>query len=339
MYDAVDRGLAALLIGRSQAIERVRSLIRKVGPSTLPVLIQGPTGSGKELVAQALHLASGRTGSFVAFNVCSIAETIFEDTLFGHVRGAFTGAVGDTDGYLKESDRGTLFLDEISGLPLAAQVKLLRAIESKEFRPIGARKDHRSDFRLISATNDRLDHVVREGRFRSDLLYRLRGIVIELPPLSARLEDVPLLARFFARGQLNQHGAETQLSEGAIDALLQHDWPGNVRELRAVVQCAIALSECASVSRAECLRAASLSGDTRQLVKRRADLVAQRLLEVLEQTGWDVDATAILLGVHRATVYRRLGRLRNASVRSSPAGAAGTLVAGEAAMTSMAGKE
>src|SRR5690242_19559339 len=130
MYDAVDRGLASLLIGKSQAIELVRSLMRNVAPSALPVLIQGPIGSGKELVARALHLASGRAGSFVAFNVCSIADTVFEDTLFGHVRGEFTGAIGDSHGYLLESHQGTLFLDEISGLPVASQAKLLRAVET-----------------------------------------------------------------------------------------------------------------------------------------------------------------------------------------------------------------
>ena len=316
MYDAVDRGLASLLIGQSPAIERVRSLIRKVGPSSLPVLVQGPTGSGKELVARALHLASGRTGAFVAFNVCSIADTIFEDTLFGHVRGAFTGALSDAKGYLMESDRGSLFLDEISGLPLASQAKLLRAVETKEFRPIGAPRDRQSDFRLISATNEPLSEVAHSGRFRVDLLYRLRGAVIELPSLMDRMEDVPLLARFFAAATLNQHGREAELTDDAIDALLHHDWPGNVRELRAVVQCSIALSDRESVSRADCLRAALLSREQRQTVSRREDFDARRLLEALEQTAWDIEAAALMLGIHRATVYRRLSRIHGVSLRA-----------------------
>jgi DNA-binding NtrC family response regulator len=131
-----DHNVAALIIGESAAIRRVRALIERVAPTGIPVLIQGPTGSGKELVAQALHLASGRSGPLVAFNVCAIAESMFEDTLFGHVRGAFTGATADARGYLAEADRGTVFLDEIGGLPLQAQAKLLRAIETRTFRPV-----------------------------------------------------------------------------------------------------------------------------------------------------------------------------------------------------------
>src|SRR5919106_5556708 len=149
--DALETAISKLLIGESLAMRTLRGDILAIAESHLPVLIQGETGTGKELVAEALHLASARSGRFVPFNVCAISESMFEDALFGHVRGAFTGAVSDSIGYLMEADRGTVFLDEIGSLPLSAQTKLLRAVETQQFRPVGARSDRRSDFRVVTA--------------------------------------------------------------------------------------------------------------------------------------------------------------------------------------------
>lgn len=148
--------LASVLIGESPSMRHLCQVIRKVASSRLPVLIMGPTGSGKELVASALHMASGRAGAFVAFNVCAVADTMFEDALFGHARGAFTGAVAESAGYLAEADKGGIFLDEISGLPLPSQAKLHRAIETQTFRALGAKRDRRSEFRVLSASNEEL---------------------------------------------------------------------------------------------------------------------------------------------------------------------------------------
>lgn len=302
-----------LLIGDSAAMRRVRALIRKIAPSSIPVLIQGPTGSGKELAARALHIASGRSGPFVAFNVCALADSMFEDALFGHVRGAFTGAVNDRPGYLAEAHRGTIFLDEIGGLPGGLQAKLLRAIETKEFRAVGSRVDTRSDFRLVSATNERLADVAAQGGFRHDLLFRLRGIVIELPPLATRLEDLPQLARLFAsrwEGQRSHDEIPRVLAADAIELLKTHTWPGNVRELKAVVECAAALAEDRVISRADVLRAGMLGTNALRLPNaQRRHFVERTLLEVLDETGWNIEAAAEILGVHRATIYRRLERI------------------------------
>jgi DNA-binding NtrC family response regulator len=309
-HDVMQRKLAGLLIGDSVAMRGVRALIRRVAPASLPVLIQGPTGSGKELVARALHLASGRQGGFVALNVCAIADSMFEDTLFGHVRGAFTGASGDSLGYLMEADRGTVFLDEISGLPLFAQAKLLRAIETKEFRPIGSRSDRRSDFRLVSASNEYLGEAVAGGTFREDLMFRLRGVVIEVPPLAARIEDIPMLARHFASRTVRGDEGPLSVSDEAAGALMCRDWPGNVRELKALIECAAALAHTGVIDASDVARAAELGVRERlTLASVRNGIAARHLLEVLEDTEWDVDATAAILGVHRATVYRRIGRL------------------------------
>lgn len=309
----VDDGLDDHLLGDSLAMHRVRGLIRKVARTSLPVLIQGPTGAGKELVAVAIHRLSQRVGRLVAFNVCAVADTMFDDALFGHVRGAFSGAVHGTDGYLSEADRGTLFLDELSGLPLMAQAKLLRAIETRTFRPVGAERDRSSEFRVVAASNENLDAAADDGRFRADLLHRLSGITIEVPPLAERLEDVPLLARRAATEHAMQCGMEAQLTDAAVDELMGHDWPGNVRELRLTVSRAITLAPTTVVGRED------VRGAIRRMTPARGtpgvlDADDRRLLAALQETGADVTAAAARLGMHRATVYRRLRKLQSIGV-------------------------
>lgn len=292
-----------ILLGHSPAIQRVRWLIEKLARASVPVLVHGPTGVGKELVARALHVASGRRGPLVACNVCAIADGLFESTMFGHVRGAFTGAVADSSGILSEADGGTAFLDEIGGLGLPAQAKLLRALESHEFRPVGAGKDRRSDFRVVAATNDDLAALAVAGRFRSDLLYRLNGAVIEVPSLSARPDDIPLLARSFAGG--------VSIEGPALRLLLEQSWPGNVRELRTVVECAVAFTDQAEITMLAVREALDLRGTA---VTSATTGQASReeshgtLLGILRACEGDIDAVAAILGVHRATVYRRLRR-------------------------------
>jgi DNA-binding NtrC family response regulator len=287
-------------------MRQLRALIARVATSTLPVLIQGETGSGKELVARALHQQSGRSGPLVALNVCAVPDSMFEASMFGHVKGAFTGALRDTAGYLTEAHRGTLFLDEVSGLSLANQVKLLRAIETKEFRPVGARADQRSEFRLVAASNEDMSQLVDRGRFRRDLAHRLGGIRVTVPSLRDRLEDVPLLAAHFAAHARGSRAEDTVIASSALRMLQAHEWPGNVRELRHVVEASIALSD-GAVSAADV--SALIQSPVFNSAERRLARQGRDLLEQLDRCAWDVDEVASELGVHRATVYRRLRRL------------------------------
>jgi two-component system response regulator HydG len=299
------RVVGSLLLGDSPPMHRLRSLIARLATSHAPVLIEGPTGSGKELVAEALHLCSGRPGAFVPFNVCAIADGTFESQLFGHVRGAFTGAVQDAPGYLAEADGGTAFFDEIGSLSTTVQAKLLRAIETRSFRPVGARHDRASDFRLVAASNEDLAALVADGRFRMDLYHRLRGFLVRVPPLADHLEDVPLLARHFARGAAEDGGSP--LNDDAITRLVSHSWPGNVRELRNVVEFAIALADGSSVGSSEVSEAlgasAALAGSDERSFMRH------RLVAVLAECGGDTARAAERLGLHRSNVYRMMRRL------------------------------
>jgi DNA-binding NtrC family response regulator len=300
--------IARTIIGKSAAIRRLRELIALAAPSRLPVLVQGPTGAGKELVAAALHAASGRRGPLVPFNVCAISESVFEDALFGHVRGAYTGAVNDTPGLLREAHGGTVFLDEISGLALPLQAKLLRAIETRSFRPVGGPRDVQSDFRVVAATNERLDLLVAERRFRADLAHRLGAVVINVPPLTERLEDVPLLVRHFLDRAGYSHSSVTR---DALARLQAHDWPGNVRELQHAVEWGAAL--CAPVLGTEAVDAvlAQRAVPATTMTAPVVPSIERRALEqLLERHRWNTQTAARELGIHRATLYRRMKRLR-----------------------------
>jgi DNA-binding NtrC family response regulator len=296
-------GLEAL-IGGSPVMHRLRERIAKAARSPLSVLIEGPTGSGKELVAAALHTESGRTGRFVGFNVCAIGDSVFEDALFGHVRGAFTGASGDSPGLLREAHQGTAFLDEVSGLQIGLQAKLLRALETGEFRPVGGRRDVCSNARIISATNEDLGALVAAQRFRPDLAHRLAGVTICVPSLAERAEDVRQLARYFLD---NAGFGAMKICDGALDLLQHRAWPGNVRELKNFVEWAAVLA-----------RDELDEGTVKQAVATRwmresPEGVAAEVLELralLVRHNWNKPRAAEELGVHRATIYRRMQRLQ-----------------------------
>jgi DNA-binding NtrC family response regulator len=296
--------LGTSLVGDSPPMRALRRLIASVAKTRLPVVIYGETGTGKELVAAELHAQSGRRGPFVPVNVCAIGDTMFDDALFGHVRGSFTGAVRDAPGFLREADQGTLFLDEISGLAVSLQAKLLRAVETGVFRPLGATRDARSDFRVLAATNERLDDLVQAGRFRSDLMHRLGGVAVTVPSLGDRRQDIPLLVDHFLRQVAGPR--EIRATVGATTRLLSTEWPGNVRELRQVVETATAFAGDAldeeAVDRALTYRT-TLSG---ALPTDNAERVL--LGGMLEDYDWNVDQVADALGLHRATVYRRMKR-------------------------------
>jgi DNA-binding NtrC family response regulator len=224
--DEADRGGLGL-VGSSHLLVALREMIRRVAPSALPVLIRGETGTGKELVAAAVHRQSGRAGAFVPVNCAALPATLVESTLFGHRRGAFTGATGDQEGAFLRADAGTLFLDEIGELPLEAQPKLLRVLEDGQVTPIGASRSIRTSARLVTATNVPLDDALAAGRFRRDLYARLAGVEVHTPALRDRLEDVPALFSHFLPPADRARAASTDF----VEALLLHPWLQNVREL------------------------------------------------------------------------------------------------------------
>jgi len=233
------------LIWRSQEMERVIETVRRAAPSRSNILLTGESGTGKELLARAVHHLSPRAeGPFVVVNTGSVPIDLLESTLFGHVRGAFTGAVATRRGLFEVAEQGTIFLDEIGTIPPQTQAKLLRVIQEREFIPVGGEQNIKVDVRIIAATNAELPKMVAEGTFREDLYYRLNVITIELPPLRARRDDIPALAAHFLRKFGEENGkSDITLTPQALDVLLSYHWPGNVRQLenaveRAVVLCA-----------------------------------------------------------------------------------------------------
>lgn len=294
------------LIGDSAPMQRLRALIARVAPTKVPVLIEGETGTGKELVAASLHRQSRRDGAFVAFNVCALSESMFEDALFGHAKGAFTGAHGETLGFLREANGGTAFLDEISGLPLQQQAKLLRAVETGVVRPIGSARDAMTDFRLVVATNERIEELVDLGRFRADFAHRLCGLVLNVPSLAERVDDVPMLVEHFARRA--RAGRPLTIDGRAMRRLQERTWTGNVRELKQVVEAALVF--CGDVldeAALDLVLARSMSKEARHAVAPRL-VEREHLLKALLDASWDTERVAASLGVHRATVYRRMRR-------------------------------
>jgi DNA-binding NtrC family response regulator len=236
------------MVSKSPRMRRVFDLIEQVGPHGSTVLIHGETGTGKELVAQALHAASGRRGKFVALNCATLRETLLESELFGHERGAFTGAEKRKEGWFEVADGGTLFLDEIADISPGVQAKLLRVLQTGEFERLGGTETLKVDVRVVGASNRPLEGEVKAKRFRPDLFYRLNVIRLDLPPLRERKEDIPLLAaHFLDRLRTKSNPPVTEIDPAAMQALLEHHWPGNVRELENAIRAAVALADGPSI--------------------------------------------------------------------------------------------
>lgn len=233
------------IIGKSPRMQQIYDMIHRVARSRSTVLIQGESGTGKELVARAIHMKSPRANHpFIVVTCSNIPSELLESELFGHEKGAFTGATESKRGLLELADGGTVFLDEISTLPLPLQAKLLRVLQEREFKRVGGLKTIRVDVRFIAATNENLEALVREGKFREDLYYRLNVISIEIPPLRERREDIPLLVRHFLRKYGQENGKDDiDITERALNALVEYDWPGNVRELEHTIERAVVLAE------------------------------------------------------------------------------------------------
>jgi two-component system, NtrC family, response regulator HydG len=312
---AVARGLsnAQGLVGRAPAFQRMLEMVARVAPSEATVLLLGESGSGKELVAKAIHDASRRVDKpFVTLDCSGLTETLFESELFGHERGAFTGATSRKEGLIEAANGGTLFLDEVGDIPLIMQVKLLRLLETGAYRRVGSTEPHMADIRLVSATHRDLRAMVKSGSFRQDLYFRLNTFPVELPPLRERSSDIPILAKSL----LARVAADRNLiiSEDSIELLRRYDYPGNVRELRNIIERASLLCN------GEAIQPAHLPEEVRSSHVRREAITAKpvSLVELERQTlearlahhRGSRKMLADELGISERTLYRRLNKLK-----------------------------
>ncbi|MBE7367619.1 sigma 54-interacting transcriptional regulator [Ramlibacter pallidus] len=299
------------ILTRSPRMEQVLAEARLVAGSEASVVIQGPSGSGKELLARALHAASPRSRHpLVAVNCGAIPENLVESELFGHVKGAFTGAVRDRPGLFVEARGGTLFLDEVAELPLPAQVKLLRVLQEREVRAVGAERPVRVDVRVVSASHRRLQDEVAAGRFREDLFYRLHVVGLELPALSQRREDIPLLAQHFLASLAQRYAKRTTgFAPGALELLVSAAWPGNVRQLQNVVEKCVVLGTTPLVPAPLVQRAlANEATDMQPLDNARRQFERDYLVQLLKMTSGNVSQAARLARRNRTDFYALLGR-------------------------------
>jgi len=298
------------LLGRSRAMQAVLDQARAVAESDASVLLLGESGTGKELVAQALHWHSARrSGPFVPVNCAAVPETLLESELFGHEKGAFTGAQQKRVGLFAQAHGGTLFLDEIGDLPLALQVKLLRVVQDRAVRPVGGAEARHLDLRIITATNRDLATLVQEGKFREDLYYRLAVIPIRLPSLRERPEDIPLLAEHFLRLAAARLGkTPTGFADDAAAWMLEHRWPGNVRELENLVERAAVLARGPVITLADLHTEFSVAPGASSLRPTLDEMTGQYIQRVLDEVQGDKDAAAKILGVSVRTLQRRAAR-------------------------------
>jgi formate hydrogenlyase transcriptional activator len=303
----------ARIIGASEALREVLDLVRIVAPTDSTALIEGETGTGKELIARAIHEHSSRRDrSFVKLNCAAIPLGLLESELFGHERGAFTGAVACKVGRFETADRGTLFLDEIGDIPLELQAKLLRVLQEGEFERLGSTQTQRVNVRLVAATNRDLADMVSKKQFRNDLYYRLNVVPIAVPPLRDRLQDIPLLVEHFVKTFSEQMGKQIHdVPAEVMEALVSHSWPGNIRELQNFIERSVILSSgnvlytplasLKSASVAESLGAITLEDAERDHIRK-----------TLEQTRWVIsgpNGAAVRLGIKRSTLYFRMQKL------------------------------
>jgi DNA-binding NtrC family response regulator len=315
LRSTIPRGFDAM-IGRHTEMVKIYQLIAQIAPTSATVLITGESGTGKELVARAIHSQSPRRQQpFVAVNVAALPETLVESELFGHEKGAFTGAAAKKPGRFELAHGGTLFLDEIGTLRLEIQAKLLRALQQREIERLGGSRAVTVDVRVIAATNANLRQGVRERTFREDLYYRLNVVPITVPPLRDRREDIPLLVEHFIRKYAREFNRDVRgVSAGALEVLMRYDWPGNVREMENIIQRSVVLAG-APVLQLQDMpldlampeTGPRLAEDTGlPLREAREQFERQYVLRVLERVGWNQSRAARLLGLHRNTLIAKL---------------------------------
>ncbi len=302
------------IIGGSEPMQEVFDTLRQVSGSTATVLILGESGTGKELVARAIHANSPRRANhFVPLNCAALSETILESELFGHEKGAFTGATQTRKGRFEYAHGGTLFLDEIGDLPLPTQVKLLRVIEYGEVFRVGSNEPLKVDVRLIAATNKDLATLIREGKFREDLYYRLKVVTVELPPLRERLEDLPLLAQTFLDEFSRQYGKKpAEITPAAMELLYNYDWPGNVRELRNCVESMVVLDKDAKIDAEDVPRYVKQPADTQSTSGvggvNLEEKEKESIRKALALCEGNREKAAKMLGIGERTLYRKIKR-------------------------------
>jgi DNA-binding NtrC family response regulator len=306
------------IVGHDHRMQRVYDMVDRIADTRATVLITGESGTGKSLLARAIHRRSGRRDqSFVEVACGAMPESLLESELFGHAAGSFTGAVGEKVGKFTQSDKGTIFLDEIGTASPSLQVKLLRVLQEFSFEPVGSTKTIKVDSRVILATNENLSDAVAEGRFRQDLFYRVNVINIELPPLRSRIADIPLLAAHFQQKTCEEAGRAAEgFAEDALQALQRYNWPGNVRELQNTIERAVLLGRTNRVT-LEDLPPQVAAGQPVSLeplsgkALKEAMTAPERaiILEMLENNRWNRNATADALGINRTTLYKKMKRL------------------------------
>lgn len=297
------------LVGNSEQMQRVYSLIESLADVDTTTLITGESGTGKELVAEALHYMGARSHRpLVKVNCSALSENLLESELFGHVKGAFTGAMNDRTGRFQKADGGTIFLDEIGDISAKVQSNLLRVLQEKEFERVGDSRPVRIDVRVIAATNKNLQEMVKSGRFREDLYYRLKVIELSLPSLRDRREDIPLLVKHFLTQFSGKfHKEILTISAEVENIFMKYPWPGNVRELKHALEHAFVLCRQDTIT-ADLLPLYLMAFEGAQVLSPggREGLDEQKILKALEKTGWNIARAARLLGVDRKTLYRNL---------------------------------
>jgi DNA-binding NtrC family response regulator len=312
------------IIGHHSTMQQLFSTLELIAPMNSTVLIHGETGTGKELIARTIHNHSPRADQrFVAFNAAAIPEGLAEAELFGHVKGAFTGAVNSRVGRFELAHRGTLFIDEVASMSLPLQAKLLRALQEREVERVGESKPMKLDIRVVAATNTDLRKLVKEGSFREDLFYRLNVIPVTLPPLRARREDIPLLAQHFVRKSCRENGvAQKPISQEALRTMMSYDWPGNIRQFENAIEHAVAMSLTANEIGADALpeevrtrtasaplNAVSIPDEGINFTSVVSQLERDLILRCLEKTGGNKRQAARLLNLSRTTFIDKLQRL------------------------------
>ncbi|HET8732411.1 MAG TPA: sigma 54-interacting transcriptional regulator [Anaeromyxobacteraceae bacterium] len=311
LREAIDQRRYGELVGAGPSMREVFRRIEKVAPTDVTVLVQGETGTGKELVAREIHRRSPRSsGPFVAVNCAAIPEGLLESELFGHVKGAFTGAVANRPGRFQAASGGTLFLDEIGEMPLSLQVKLLRALQERAVQRVGDSRPEPVDIRVIAATNRTLEDEVAGGRFREDLYYRLQVVTITLPPLRERADDVTVLARWFLQRYAAEFDSRARgFAPGALAALRRHAWPGNIRELENRVKKAAVLADAALVTAEDLDLRVDAQGNVVPLADAIEEFRKRYINETLERNGGNRTKTAKDLDVDPRTIFRHLEKL------------------------------
>jgi len=303
------------IVGESPQLKEVLDIVKRVSSLDVTVIIYGESGTGKELIARAIHFNSPRKDKpFIPVNIAALPEELVESELFGYKKGAFTGATTDKEGIFKACDGGTIFLDEIAEASPRLQAKLLRVIEYKKFTPLGSTKEEEVDVRIIAATNKNLFELVKEGKFREDLYYRLNVVPIQLPPLRERVEDIPLLVKYFIKKYSVRYNLqEKAMEDEALKLLMSYTWPGNIRELENFIEHLLIVTRSLKITKEDVLNLMERKSVGKAKIKTLEELELDYIKHVLNLTGGNKKKASELLGIDLSTLYRKIKKLEGRS--------------------------